>query len=729
MNKADNSSMRRAIAYSLLAHIKDSGNLTYGPLDIFVPLVKNILHKKRDIKGEHVSEISEALQMEYSIDVPSPVMLQILRVIANEVNEKAYGDKPKMVVNNDGSFWIENYIFDDYEEEIHKSREDVNQIKKLYSQFCKIVGIAEENDDNAIFHFIERNRVEISYYLSHNDSCKEQESVAAAKFVEMFKSRPEVYNKLRDMYLGSMLTSYLEFQPQNVNMGVELLLDTNFIVSLLDLNTSESTKTCNALISVCRNLGYTFTVLQDTVDEIQSLLAYKSENLNTAIIAKAINKEDIYNACERRHLSSVDLDRLSDNLAETLTQTYKFTIKPHPDSLRNKARYSKEYETLRKVRNTDKAALHDAMAIIYVREKRNNKTIRDFEKCNCWFVNNAISHDSESNGTHLNELQLNKSGQPEIIKVDDLLNIIWLSNPQIDLSKDEIIDMGLTSLISYTINSSLPKSRIIKELDDNIQKYRKDYNLTDKDVVNLSTRIANRQIKDVDSLNQLAKNDAQAFATRVKDESRKEELAKTVSARKFEELFKTAGNLIKELQSNKENLQKKHEERMEALDARESALQSESARLKDKESEMKREKDSLSVQITEKDALLRILYDKYCRDMESKREDYLKRIIKKKKCNSIIWVFILGFIILIAFCLQFFDNSLYSRFIAFIVGSQGWGWILPIALLIIEYFVISKVAKFYDPVYLKDFRETIQIPEELITKSYEVYIREAQQKN
>lgn len=80
-----------------------------------------------------------------------------------------------------------------------------------------------------------------------------------------------------------------------------------------------------------------------------------------------------------------------------------------------------------------------------------------------------------------------------------------MSNPQINLSKDEIIDMGVTSLISYTINSSLPKSRIIKELDDNIQKYRKDYNLTDKDVVNLSTRIANRQIKDVDSLNQLAK--------------------------------------------------------------------------------------------------------------------------------------------------------------------------------------------------------------------------------
>ena len=125
MGTTDNSSMRRAVAYSLLAHIKDSGSLTNGPLDIFVPLVKNILHKKKDIKGAHVSEICETLQMEYGLDIPSPVMLQILRLIANEANKNSHGDKPEMTVNNDGSFWIENYIFDDYIDEIQKSRDDV----------------------------------------------------------------------------------------------------------------------------------------------------------------------------------------------------------------------------------------------------------------------------------------------------------------------------------------------------------------------------------------------------------------------------------------------------------------------------------------------------------------------------------------------------------------------------------------------------------------------------
>ena len=87
---------------------------------------------------------------------------------------------------------------------------------------------------------------------------------------------------------------------------------------------------------------------------------------------------------------------------------------------------------------------------------------------------------------------------------------------------------------------------------------------------------------------------------------------------------------------------------------------------------------------------------------------------------------ILGFIFITVFVLQFFDNPLYSRLVTFVVGSRGW--ILPIILLVVEYFVINKFARFCDPVYIKEYKETIQIPEELITKSYDVYIREAGQK-
>lgn len=130
-------------------------------------------------------------------------------------------------------------------------------------------------------------------------------------------------------------------------------------------------------------------------------------------------------------------------------------------------------------------------------------------------------------------LQDNKIAQPETIKVDNLLNIIWLCNPSFGVNNTEVIDMGLASMVSYTLSATLPKTRIIKELDENIQKYRTDYNITDKDVLRLSTRIVNRQIEDVQSFNELAKNNTAEFAAKVKEEAAKQEQIDNDTAKKF----------------------------------------------------------------------------------------------------------------------------------------------------------------------------------------------------
>lgn len=70
------------------------------------------------------------------------------------------------------------------------------------------------------------------------------------------------------------------------------------------------------------------------------MLTYKAQNLDSAVIAKNINKEDIYNACDRCNLSSVDLNRISDNIEEILTSQYDVYILPNTDKLKGKAGYS-----------------------------------------------------------------------------------------------------------------------------------------------------------------------------------------------------------------------------------------------------------------------------------------------------------------------------------------------------------------------------------------------------
>lgn len=537
---------KKAVAYSLLAHVKTSGTLADGPIDIFIPLVKKGLHfmnvNKGQYKGESIAEVRKIIEEHYAIDIPIPVLRSILQKIANEVNRE--GQKI-FELYQDNSFWIKDYVFEDFDEHIEKSRKEIFVLQDMFKEFCKINNV-EYNDNSCIIKFIEKNKVSISSYLANVKKINGNDFTIAALFVNYFREFPQIYSQIRNLYLGSMLTCYLDYEPTNVKMDVTLLLDTNFIVSLLDLNTEESTHTCNKLLEICLKLGYKFRVLKDTIEETKALLAFKSSNYDKEVITRYINKEDIYNACERRNLNSVDLDRISDNLEDELLQKAVIVI-PHTDKLRNKAKLSNEYSTLKKYRNTDKAALHDAMALIYVKEGR-EKRIRDFEKVNYWFVNNAISHDIDNEGIDalLNTEQ--NDFQPEVIKADDLLNILWLSKPSVnlELANNDLVDMGLTSLIAFTLNESLPKARIIKELDENIQKYKKT-DFSDRDVLLLATRITSRQVKNIEGLNELAKKDSDKFADKIKEEARKQEAIEKERAEKFDKLYKDLNDKIQKL--------------------------------------------------------------------------------------------------------------------------------------------------------------------------------------
>jgi hypothetical protein len=487
-------------------------------------------------------------------------------------------------------------------------------------------------------------------------------------------------------------------------MDVILLLDTNFIISLIDLNTPESTHTCNKLLEVCKKIGYNFRVLNDTIQEIKSLLNHKANNFDNAIILKYVNKEDIYNACERKNLSRTDLDRISDNIENTLIE-FGINIIPYADSLRNKAKFSNEYRILKKFRNSDKAALHDAEAIIYVKEKR-TKRIKEFEKVNCWFVNNTVTHDSENEGINPLLNPDTSEYQPEIIKVDDLLNILWLSNPSINTSvaNDEMVDIGLTSLVAFTLNETLPKARIIKELDANIQKY-KDSTVTDRDVLMLSTRISNGQFKEIDKLNELAKNNPSKFNEGIKEEAKKQEELERERNEKFEDLFIKFSDELNKTSTYRENIDK------------------------EKNIEIQKIRDDSNTKIVVKDYLIS---EKEKEILKLKKENIIKENKLRKRERDIFTDQIVtnwrkkswkSFIILIAI----FVVSVIWIVISFTNNPQTTDSIIDkifqskiiaigttLILTIINYFVIRGLYdKYHNHSNINAFKININIPEEL----------------
>lgn len=721
---------KRAIAYSFLAHMQTKGTLVNGPLEIFVPLVKNALcvlyPEGTEIKGENVSEISENIKQRFEIDIPYPVLLNILKILGKELNQESGNEDFR--IYNDGSFWIEKFIFEDYKEQIEDSRKDINEVVKYFKEFCKIYNVDSSATENDLFRFIDQNRADISLYLCHDNKREESHNAISAQFVDYFKRNPDVYNKLRDMYLGSILTSYIEYQPNDANMSVELLLDTNFIISLLDLNTPESTKTCNLLIESCKKIGYTFTVLQDTIEETRGLLAYKSASLDTAIIAKSINREDILNACDRLHLNSVDLNRISDNLEDRLLE-YNIHIIPHTDKYKNKAKFSKEYKVLKKYRNNTNAALHDAMAIIYVREKRGDKKIKEFEKVNCWFVNNSISHDNEYESTvsceneQLYTFQQNIESQPEIIKANDLLNIIWLSNPSIGVNNVDLIDMGLSSMVSYTLNATLPKARIIRELDENIQKYRKDTGISDKDVLRLSTRIVNRQITDIQALNELANKNASEFAAKIKEEANKQELIENSRAQKLELMFSSMSKAIDDLRDHKEKLDQRHKER-------ESELQDAQASVEEREKQLALKQKGLEQNVKEKDTVIENLWKKENKERAGKRESYLDNAVKREKRKAwglvafLVSITIIVFVLLNAFDTQI-DNFIESHNL---LSKTLINWITGIFSTVLNGYFIHNLCNWYrNPSFANNKKQSVKIPNELKEITIDDFIKQNKQ--
>ncbi len=675
---------KKAITYSYLAHISNSGVLSRGPLDIFIPIVKKGLQlvdkKNAEKRGKNITEIRDVLENEYGIDIPIPTLRSILKQISIDINTK---EKIYFNLNNDDSFWLKEYYFEEFDNQLQDAESDISNLQKLFTDFCKINGI-EDAESKCIIKYIENNRVLLSRLLSNNTLSKEdalkENFIIPAKFIKFFRENGKtVYEQIKNLYLGSIITSYLDLDGVKLEKDITLLLDTNFIISLLNLNTKESTRTCKKLLEICEKQNFSYWVLPETIEEAQQLLYQRANSIESVLISSYINEQDIYHAAQRRGLTKVDLMRIADNLESTLT-TFKINVVGNTQKLENIAKRSREYEDLKQIRNTKKAALHDAMAIHYVRSKR-GKDFKRIEQVNCWFVNNSFSNDNKENGEDQFESLKRKGVQPEIIKVDDLLNLLWLSNPSVnkDISLSEFSDIGLTSLVAFTLNESLPKNWIIKELDDNIQKYCHNEDVTGKNIHDLALSIASNQTKHVEELNILAKQDHIKFVQTIKnialeydqkDRELKENLNEFISSLTLE--HDKLKNKQKELEDKQKELEKKDVERDEQLkkEREEIGLSNKNLIIRLEEEQSKATTDKIKLKKRIADTL---------DHLEDKKEKLNQ--LKEKQAESITfkkeWVHFgieLSILIIIAIILTIIGYYLYKRidFENFITSINSW---------------------------------------------------------
>jgi hypothetical protein len=683
---------KRAITYGFLAQAKSTKVFQNSILDLFVPLVKKGMSRHciltNGAGGENIDEVGKIITEEYAINIPHSV----LRVLMQRVEEEV-GDEDMFKLHQDDSFLLKSFFFSEFEAELQQVKEDVEMIQGMYEQFCNTFDY-DLRIIPSVTEFIDENRLALSSYITNEDNKLAKNFTPAAQFVDFCRQIPYVYRLLCNQYLGSVITCYLEFKPKKAEMGVDLLLDTNFIISLLDLNTASSTETCTRLLEISKSIGYTHHVLMDTIEEAQSLLYVKSRHFDSSVVYKYINKEDIYSACERRKLNSADLERIADNLVKEL-QERGINIVYNTDNLTGKAKFSPEYEILKSKRNTPKAALHDAKAIYYVKEKR-TKTITEFELVNCWFVNNAITHDNDSESIEALLDKERRNGLPDIIRADNLLNILWLSNPQVDanFTTGDLGDIGLTSLVTMTLNKSLPKARIIRTLDENIQKYRTE-EVSERDVLLLSTRIVNHHLssEEVEELNKKAQQDRQEFSRRIKEEAAKEEAIQKQRGERIDKVVtKWQIDLKKLLKGRLEVLKTVKGENQTLLDDN-----------KQKDEEIRRQK------------AVRLRKENEWR--KEKREKFILEALRKWRKWPTIWLRIVLFFFLLGVAwlvlsLLFVPEGQETELWMKIIGSKLFSILFTILMALIGYFVFKT---YHDRKFLNtninSFIDHLDIPE------------------
>lgn len=543
----------KVVTYALLAHINNTTTFSTGLLDIFVPIAKKAiseLNKRGVERGGSIIEIQNVVNELYGLDVPVPILKKLLVKIQKEVNTDSV---TRFILYSDGAYAVHDYNFDDYEEVISKKELEISHLEDLFQKFCEVHKITK-NEYSSIFDFINRNKLSIARYLDDRaEKISESQTslLIEAKFTDYFRNVPEVYNTIRSIYLGSVISTYIEFKTEEVKLNVELLYDTNFVVGLLDLNTPESSHTCNKLVDLAKGLGFKQSIMETTITEIQSLLKARAENFESAYLVRRVNREDIYNACDRKGLNKTDLQRIADNIEDFLISKNIFKV-PNTEKYRNLAKFSREFESLKLYRSSDFSALHDASAIYYVREKR-GKRIFAFEDVNCWFVHNSTSTVTDPN--FQNEGKGSKP-LPESIKVDDLLNILWLTNPGFaqTLNSTELTNFGLNALISCTLSDALPKASLIRDLDSNISKYVADSTLNEQDIIRLGTRISNRELTDIDELNNLEKRAPNEFIKKVKQASEAQKAQEEERAKRIDNLFAEITESSKSLKQQQEDL-------------------------------------------------------------------------------------------------------------------------------------------------------------------------------
>ena len=478
--------------YALLSYIRESieedkrQSLAY----VFVPLVKealaSVLRKngQSEMKGKDYTEIKDQIQELFKIEIPIPVLDTILKIISEEA------DSPFQLYK-DHSYIIKRSsicsIMGDYDDQ----KKRIEKLERNYKAYCK--GQKVNPDFDGLITFIQNQKSRL--FDSDYALTLEEQNYHISKYVSiLIQKKNEHFYTICDLYLGGIISSYLSFQVRNRIVDTELVIDTNFYISLVDLNTEDSYATCKQLYDLTVAMGYRYKILETTIEQIRILLSNKVSDYGIKDIFSAIDNADILAACERRKLSHSDLQAYKDSLLEDLSRKGITTIyKNNIRELVDKVSKSKSLKPLTNIRGNYDSAFNDLLAIEYVDYKRSGKAVTEFNDVNCWFLTNSYS-------TNKSEINL-PICKRHSINASDLLVLLWYANPSLNIGKEKTM-LAVTSLSANVLrfrSEKLPTDKVVRELTKKIANLQQGGFITENSLAKLCIRMSEGCVDDTEA--------------------------------------------------------------------------------------------------------------------------------------------------------------------------------------------------------------------------------------
>lgn len=425
--------------YSLLSFIRD----TYGSecneslTQLFVPLIKETLNrmlrkKGTAIMGKDYSEIFDSVRENFQIEIPIPVIITLMPQVC-----KYSGGS--FTLNSDHSFIIDSECTSTITEDYQNQKKLIKKLANNYKIYCKGRNVPYDFEELVTFIQDQKNRI-----FNDQSTAIYNQSYHVSKYVyDRIKKKDFYFDIICSIYLGGIISSYFKFKIKDRIIDTELLVDTNFYISLIELNTEESYAACKQLYDLTIAMGFRYSILETTVEQIRILLSSKVRQFKSKDLFATLDVADILSACGRRGLDRSFLEACKDNLKNDLSEKgISIVYNQNIRALYEKTGKSKDLQTLTNIRGNRESAFNDLLAQEYVAYKRKDKIIAEFNDVNCWFLNNSYSVNRKEKSLPV--------WQRISITASDLLVLLWLANPSLSIGNSKSM-LAMTSLSANVI--------------------------------------------------------------------------------------------------------------------------------------------------------------------------------------------------------------------------------------------------------------------------------------